>query len=268
MNLLTRSLLIGLSASGVLAAEDGPREARVQTSEVEYRDGDQVLRAFVAYDASRKGRLPAVLIFPEWWGQNDYVKNRARQLAGLGYMAMVADMYGGAAVITEAGEAGRRATELKGDRERMRRRAHQALSTLKEQAAARRDAVVAIGYCLGGTCALELARSGAELRGVVSFHGNLDTPQPRATPRPTAGILVCHGAADPHVPTDTVAAFVEEMNGCGADWQLNMYGSAVHSFTNPEAGSDPSGGSAYRKDADDRSWQDMLTFFRRVLPAD
>jgi dienelactone hydrolase len=127
------------------------------------------------------------------------------------------------------------------------------------------ERTAAIGYCFGGGCVLELARSGADVDGVVSFHGNLDTPNPDKTRKPKASILACHGAADPHVPMKDVETFAEEMHRCGADWQLNMYGGAVHAFTNPDSGDDPSKGAAHDETAATRAWEDMKQFFGEVI---
>ena len=243
----------------------GAIAGRLNTSSVAYKDGDEELSGYLAYDPSRQGKRPAVLVLPEWWGLTDYPKRRARQLAQLGYVAFAADMYGKGAVADTAEKAGQLTSRFRSDRDLMRRRVAAALAVLKADPHVNPNRIAAIGYCFGGTCVLELARSGAELAAVVSFHGVLDTPHPEATPKPKAAILVCHGAADPYVSPDVVDAFRREMNRCDADWQLNMYGEAVHSFTNPDSGNDPSKGAAYNATADQRSWADMLRFFDRVL---
>ncbi|MDD5705943.1 MAG: dienelactone hydrolase family protein [Kiritimatiellae bacterium] len=245
----------------------GDSRADVKTQTVEYRDGDMLLKGLLAYGDSREGKRPGILVLPEWWGVNAYPKRRALELARLGYVALAADMYGGGKVAANQEEAAKLAGQVRSDRFLMRRRAAAALAALKADPHVDPARIAAIGYCFGGGCALELARGGADLAGVVSFHGNLDTPHPEATERPRAAVLVCHGAADPYVSPESVEGFRREMDRCGADWQLNMYGEAVHSFTNPDAGNDPSKGAAYNAAADRRSWDDMLRFLARVFDA-
>jgi dienelactone hydrolase len=240
-------------------------EGRVETREVTYKDGDQTLKGYIAYEPSQQGKRPGIVVVHEWYGLNDYAKLRARQLAGMGYVALAADMYGDGVVAETRDEAAKLAGKIRSDRGLMRRRAGRALAELKADERVDPGRTAAIGYCFGGGCVLELARSGADLNGVVSFHGNLDTPNPEATAKPKASILVCHGAADPHVPTDSVEAFQKEMHACGADWQLNMYGGAVHAFTNPDSGDDPSTGAAYDPVAARRAWEDMKRFLEEVL---
>jgi dienelactone hydrolase len=256
----------GLTGDGAFAA-DKPVAARnsLNTGTVAYKDGDVALKGYLAFDPSVEGKRPGVLVIHEWWGLNEYPRRRARELAQLGYMAFAADMYGKGQVADNADAAAALAGPFRTDRELMRRRIAAALAILKADPRVDPDRVAAIGYCFGGTCVLELARSGADLAGVVSFHGGLDTPRPEKTPKPRAAILVCHGAADPHVSPQSFETFRHEMNRCGADWQLTLYGGAVHSFSNPESGSDPSKGVAYHATADKRSWDDMARFLRRVL---
>jgi len=237
----------------------------IETRAVAYQDGDVQLEGYLAYDPSFEGKRPGILVVHEWWGLNDYPKRRARQLAQMGYVAFAADMYGKGVVTDKADSAAKLAGPWWADRDAMRRRLTLALSLLQHDPRVDPKRIIAIGYCFGGTCVLELARSNADLAGVVSFHGGLDTPHPEVTEKPKAAILVCHGAADPHVTPETLDTFRREMNRCGADWQLNMYGGAVHSFTNPDSGVDPSTGVAYDPKASQRSWSDMMAFFHRVF---
>lgn len=273
-SLVVCAFVLAVLPSRIIAGEESKAEAdtavaaasnRLRLSSVVYKDGAQELEGCLAWDPSRPDKRPGILVMHEWWGLNDYAKRRARQLAQLGYVALAADMYGGGKVAASPEEAAKLAGNVRSDRALMRRRAVAALAVLKADPRVDPDRVAAIGYCFGGGCVLELARSGAALAGVVSFHGNLDTPRPEATEKPKAAILVCHGAADPHVSAESVDVFRREMNRCGADWQLNMYGEAVHSFTNPDAGNDPSKGAAYNATADRRSWNDMLVFFARIF---
>jgi dienelactone hydrolase len=239
----------------------------VPTRMVEYRDGDAPLEGYLAGDPALEGKRPGVLVVHEWWGLNDYAKGRARQLAQMGYVALAVDMYGKGLATEDPEVAGKLAGRLRSDRAAVRRRMALALSILQADPRVDPKRIAAIGYCFGGMCVLELARSGADLAGVVSFHGVLDTPDPDATEKPKAAILACHGAADPNVPFESVDAFRREMNRCGADWQLNLYGGAVHAFTNPESGNDPARGVAYQAAADQRSWRDMRQFFDRIFEA-
>jgi len=259
--------MMGIAASvapGAEAAPGGPR-ARLIESRVPYRDGDLALEGFLAVDPSRQGKLPGVLVVHDWRGLNNYAKRRARALAEQGFVALAIDMYGTGVLADTPEAAAKLAAPFRSDRALMRRRVAAALAVLKADPRVDPARIVAIGYCFGGTCVLELARDGADLAGVVSFHGGLDTPRPDATAKPKAAILVCHGAADPHVSAEDLAAFCREMNHCGADWQLNMYGGAVHSFTDRDAGSDASKGAAYQAAADARSWADLQQFLKRIL---
>ena len=257
---------LALYAGPVNAADDPA--STVASRMVEYPDGEVVLEGYLAADPAWTSKHPGVLVVHEWWGLNDYAKHRARQLAEMGCVALAVDMYGKGLATEDRATAGKLAGQLRSDRAAMRRRLAAALSVLKADPRVDPERTAAIGYCFGGLCVLELARSGADLAGVVSFHGGLDTPDPEATATPQAAILVCHGAADPHVPPDSLETFRREMNRCGADWQLNMYGGAVHAFTNPESGDDPAAGAAYQMAADQRSWRDMVQFFDRIFGVD
>lgn len=240
--------------------------AELRTQAVPYDHDGARLIGYLAYDDTVKGPRPAVLVVHEWWGLNDYTKRRARQLAGLGYVALAADIYGDGVVAKDRTEAGALAGRFRGgDRSLLRERVNAALKVLLDNPLVDRQRVAAIGYCFGGTTVLELARSGADIAGVVSFHGGLDTPRPAEAGTLKAKILVLHGADDPGVPPAQVAAFQDEMRKAGADWQLIMYGGAVHSFTNPDSGSDPSRGAAYNEKADRRSWEHMKIFFKEIL---
>jgi len=239
--------------------------AAIKTETVEYRQGDTRLLGYLAYPENIDNPRPGVLVVPEWRGLNDYAKRRAEQLAELGYVALAADIYGEGKVAADNQEAGKLATKFKQDRPLLRARAQAGLDTLKAQSQVAEDQVAAIGYCFGGTTVLELARSGADVEGVVSFHGGLDTPDPTDAKNIQGRVLVLHGADDPYVPPEEVAAFKEEMRQAGVDWQFVAYGNTVHSFTNPAAGSDNSSGVAYNETADRRSWLAMQRFFDEIF---
>ncbi len=253
-------LLLALSASI-------PVQAAVETKTVEYRQGDTRMVGYLAYPKDAAGSLPGVLVVHEWLGLNDYAKHRAEQLAELGYIALAADIYGDGKIAADVKEAGKLAGTYKSDRPLLRARVAAALAALKAQPGVVPDKIAAIGYCFGGTTVLELARSGANVAGVVSFHGGLDTPTPQDAKNIHAKVLALHGADDPYVPADQVAAFESEMRQGGVDWQLIAYGGAVHGFTNPANGGDNSKGAAYNAAADARSWAAMRYFFEELFGA-
>lgn len=239
--------------------------AAVRTQAVEYKDGGTVLEGFLAYDDAISGRRPGVVVVPEWMGLNDYAKRRAEQLAGLGYVAFAIDMYGKGVRPKDDKEAAALAGKYRGDRKLMRERAAAGLEVLRSDPMTDPRRIAAVGYCFGGTVVLELARSGAPLAGVVSFHGGLDTPNPEDARRIKGKVLALHGADDPFAPAAQRAAFEDEMRKGGVDWQVVVYGGAVHGFTNPDNGTDKSKGLAYDATADRRSWQAMKDFFAEIF---
>lgn len=238
----------------------------VRLEPIEYHDGDTVLEGWIAYDSAVEEPRPGVMIVHEWTGVGDYVKERARMLAEMGYVAFAADIYGKGVNPESGPEAAAEAAKYRsGDRALFRRRLALGLEQLAESEQSDSARLAAIGYCFGGTGVLELARSGADVRGVVSFHGGLSTPSPEDAQNIRAEVLVCHGAVDPLVPPDEVQGFIEEMEDAGVTYTLISYSAAVHSFTNPDAGDDPSTGAAYQARADRESWEDMRRFLSRVL---
>jgi dienelactone hydrolase len=249
-----------LASLSLTAAEGG-----LVTKMVEYRQDGTVMRGFLAYDDGLKGKRPGVLVVHEWWGLNDFAKEQAKKLAGLGYVALAADMYGNGLATRDREEAARLAGALRGHPELLRARVQAALKALAADPRVAPKRLAAIGFCFGGTTVLELAYSGANLAGVVSFHGGLPRLQPDDLKRLQARILVLHGADDPHVPAADIAAFQEGMRQAGADWQMVFFGGAVHSFTNPASGSDKAAGVAYDARTARRSWRYMLEFFREIF---
>jgi dienelactone hydrolase len=242
-------------------------QAAVQKKVIGYKHGDVVLEGYLVYDDAAQGKRPGVLVVHDWTGHNPYARMRAEQLASLGYVAFALDMYGKGVRAKDPKEASTMAAVYKNDRKLMRARAAAGFDVLRQQPQVDPDRLAAIGYCFGGTTALELARDGAALAGVVSFHGGLSTPTPQDARNIKAKVLVLHGADDPHVPPAEVAAFEDEMRKGGIDWQLVAYGGAVHSFTNKAAGNDPSQGNAYNARADHRSWEAMKGFFAEIFQA-
>lgn len=240
-------------------------QAKVQTQVVEYKHGNTVLEGYLAYDDAIKGQRPGVMVVHEWTGLGPYVKQRSEQLAKLGYVAFAVDMYGKGIRPTNPKEAAAQANIYKSDRKLMRDRAAAGLKVLQANKLTDKNRIAAIGYCFGGTTVLELARSGANVAGVVSFHGNLDTPNLQDAKNIKGKVLVLHGANDPLVPKEQVDTFENEMRQANVDWELVKYGGAVHSFTNPEAGNDASKGAAYNATADRRSFADMRQFFAEIF---
>jgi len=240
--------------------------AEIKTQTVEYKDGDTTLKGFLAYDDALKDKRPGVLVVPEWWGLNDYVKSRAAQLAKLGYVAFAADIYGEGVVTDDPKVAGQKAGQAK-EKGWLRSRGRLAVEQLRKDEHVDPQNIAAIGYCFGGGTVLELARAGEDLKGVVSFHGALDTKQPAEEGQVTAKVLVCHGAADPLVPPDQVKAFEREMRRARADYKIIPYEGAKHAFTNPDADKYKMPPVSYNKAADEKSWQDMQSFFKDIFGA-
>jgi dienelactone hydrolase len=255
-HILISALLFGCAISA---------EAAVKTKVIEYKQGDTVLEGFLAWDDAKTGKLPGVLVIHEWTGLGPYVKKRAEMLAEMGYVAFAADIYGKGIRPATPAEANKTATFYKNDRTLLRARAEAGLDVLKAQKSVDQKRLAAIGYCFGGTTVLELARDGAGLNGVVSFHGGLATPTPQDAKNIKGKVLALHGADDPFVKADEVAAFQDEMRKGGVDWEFVSYGNAVHSFTNPDSGTDNSKGAAYNEKADKRSWEAMKEFFAEIF---
>jgi dienelactone hydrolase len=249
----------------VLVAQSA--QARLVTKTVEYRQGETTLEGYLAYDDSIKGKRPGILVFHEWMGVGPYEKMRAEQLATLGYVAFAADIYGKGVRPATPALAAKEAGKYRGDdRTLIRERAKAGLAKLAGFPEVDPNRLAAIGYCFGGTAALELARSGADTKGTVSFHGGLNTPNPGEARNIKGKVLALHGADDPYVPAPEVAGFQQEMRAAKVDWQMVFYGGAVHSFSNPKSGNDPSKGAAYNEKADRRSWEAMRAFFNEIFP--
>ncbi len=240
-------------------------QAEIRTEVVEYKDGDVTLEGFVAWDSAKAGKLPGVLVVHQWTGLTDYEKGRCRQLAELGYVAFAVDVYGKGIRPTAMQDAAKQAGMYKTDRQLYRRRLTVGLEQLKARPNVAANHLGAIGYCFGGTGVLELARSGAPVSGVVSFHGGLDSPAPADGKNIKSSVMICHGADDPFVPAKDIEAFSKELNDAKVDWQMISYSGAVHSFTQPMAGNDNSRGAAYNEKADKRSWEAMKSFFSEVF---
>ncbi|MBI3014864.1 MAG: dienelactone hydrolase family protein [Candidatus Tectomicrobia bacterium] len=240
-------------------------QAAIKTETVEYKQGETPLEGFLAYDDSIQGKRPGIVVVPDWNGVADYSKKRAQMLAQLGYVALAADIYGKGIRPTASREAAQEAAKYMSNRPLYRARVQAALDLLRRNPRTDSGKLAAIGYCFGGAGALELARSGADLAGVVTFHGSLATPTPQDARNIKGRVLVLHGADDPFAPAKEVEAFQKEMSDAKVDWQVVLYSGTVHTFTNPAAGSDNSRGSAYNEKADRRSWIAMQQFFREIF---
>ena len=244
-----------------------PRAPKIQTKEVEYRQGGTVLKGFIAWDDAVAGKRPGVLVVHEWWGLNDHARNQARRLAEAGYVGFALDMYGAGKVTTHPQDAQAFATEATKDPAIVAARFNAALDLLKRDPHVDPARIAAIGYCFGGGVVLGMARSGADLAAVVSFHGSLGTKTPAEPGKVKARVLVLAGGADPFVPPEQVEAFRKEMQAAGARFDIVTYPGAKHGFTNPDAGSYGMAQLAYDPAADRQSWAAMLKLFREVLGA-
>ncbi|MCY4385637.1 MAG: dienelactone hydrolase family protein [Desulfurellaceae bacterium] len=236
----------------------------MRAESLEYKDGDVTLKGFVALDDQSNHKRPGILVMPEAFGLGKQAKDRALRLASLGYAALAGDPYGNGLEVSDLQEAIKHAGAIREDNTKFRQRIRAGLDALMALPQVDADRLVVMGYCMGGSCSLEMARDGAPLKGVVSFHGALETQSPAEPGKVQAKVLVCHGADDPFVPVEHVTAFEEEMTKAGVDWQVISYGGTVHSFTNPEADGSIEG-ICYNKQADERSWQAMQAFFDEIF---
>ena len=239
--------------------------AEIKREPLDYKHGDLALQGLLVYDDKIDGKRPAVIVCPEWYGLNDFAKGRAEELAKLGYVAFAIDPYGKGVTAKSVEEASKMSGALKADRATLKARVVAGLEALRNNTHVDPKRIAAIGYCFGGTTALELARSGADVAGVVSFHGTVGTPTPEDAKNIKGKVLVLHGGADPFVPDSEVADFVESMRRHTVNYQLNIYGGAVHSFTNPNAEKAGLKGVAYDEQADRRSWAEMKIFFEEIF---
>ena len=239
--------------------------APLHTVSLPYKDHDVTLEGKYVFDQSIEGKRPVVLVFHDWMGPSEVTDDAADKVAAAGYLAFIADIYGKGVRPQNPAEAGETASKFKNDRALMRSRAQAALAALRDVTQADISQVGAIGFCFGGTVALELARSGAALLGTVSFHGGLDTPDASLAKNIRGKILVLHGADDPFVSDQEVSAFEKEMRDAQADWQLVKFGGAAHAFTNKKVDSLHLTGAAYNPSADTRSFRYMRDFFSEIF---
>jgi dienelactone hydrolase len=265
--------LILASCNNEASNEETPADTTVakgpdiKEENVNYSADGVSMNGFVAYDASREGLRPGVIVIHEWWGLNDYVKRRAKQLAELGYIAFALDMYGDGKTADNPDSAGKYAMRFYQDPKLAQTRFEAALAKLKTYAQTDSTKIAAIGYCFGGAQALNMARLGEPLKGVVSFHGNL-MGVPLDKNKLKAEILVCHGAADTFVKPEEIEQFKKDMDAAGVKYTFKSYEGAVHAFTNPDAtsiGEKFKIPIRYDAAADSASWNDMKTFFSQIF---
>jgi dienelactone hydrolase len=242
--------------------------AEVRHEEVTYSANGVTMKGYLAYDDAAKGKRPGVLVVHEWWGHNEYARQRARMLAALGYTALAVDMYGDGKQAAHPDEAGKFAAAVMQNMEGAKVRFMAAFDLLKKHKTVDGNRLAAIGYCFGGAMVLQAARWGLNLKGVVSFHGSYGTQTPAQAGKVKAAVLVCHGADDQFATAEQIAALKKEMADAKVDFQFISYAGAKHGFTNLDA--DEYGKKfglplAYNKMADEKSWATMQQFFKRTL---
>lgn len=237
----------------------------MKTETLEYKSPTLTFRGYLAYDDTKTNKRPGVLVTHEAWGLGEHAKDRAERLAQLGYVALAVDMFGEGKQATSVQEGLQWIQILSNDPKEQRSRIRAAYDALSALPQVDNGRIAAIGYCFGGSTVLELARSGAPVAGVVSFHGALQTKSPAEAGQVKAKVLVCTGADDAFIPLDHVHAFIDEMKKAGADYQVIIYGNTKHSFTNPKAAERGLEQLAYNASSDERSWTAMQSFFQEIF---
>lgn len=253
---------------GLVLLAIGTAEAEVQSKTVEYTDGDVVLKGYFAWDDAVEGRRPGVVVAHEWWGLNDYARRRARMLADIGYVAFALDMYGEGKATKHGDEAQAWMEQVNRNVAVWRRRALLGVEVLRQHDFVDPSKIAAIGYCFGGATVMQMAYSGADLKGVVSFHGPLPVATPEQAAAIEAKVLIAHGFDDPFVPAERIGGFQAALDQAGVDWEMDVYGGAQHSFTNPSADRYGIKGVHYDARADGRSWARMRLFLEEVFGAE
>ena len=240
-------------------------QAAIKVETVSYHDGQTKLQGFIYWDDAIQTQRPGILVIHEWWGLNEYSKNRAKMLAELGYVAFAIDMYGKDKATQHPEQAKEWMGIATANIDQWRSRANLALELLKKHPKVNSEKTAAIGYCFGGSTVMQLAYSNAGLDGIVSFHGSLPLIETGKTNPINAKILIAHGNKDPFLPEGHVAKFLTELDSVGADWEMITFGNTEHSFTNPQADSYGIKGVRYNEQADQRSWQLMQNFFNELF---
>jgi dienelactone hydrolase len=262
---ITIGLTLAVVVAGCVKEAKEASGPRIETREVTYSAGPTTLKGLIAWDAAAAGKRPGVIVVHEWWGSSDHERNQARRLAQAGYVALAADMFGDGKVTSHPQEAAAFASEAAKDPAVITARFNAALEALKADPNVDPERIGAIGYCFGGMVVLNMARSGADLDAVASFHGALPSG-PVDSGKVKAHVLVASGAADPFVPAAALDAFTKEMEKAGAALHVVSYPHAKHGFTNPAAGTHGMEQLAYDAAADTASWQAMRALFQEVWP--
>ena len=260
-----RLFLFSIRIAAVIGVISSEVQAALVKKDLEYHLAGRPYVGYLVFDDAIKGPRPGLVVAHNWLGITDETKAQVEQMAALGYVAFAVDIYGKGIRPSGSEEAGKVAGNFKKDRVMLRARMQEGLATLLKQPQVDKKRVAALGYCFGGTAALELARAGADIKGAISFHGGLDDPQPEVNKRIKAKILALHGADDPFVSATDLQAFEDGLRAAKVDWQVVRYGNAVHSFTDKSAGTDNSKGAAYNAEADRRSWQAMQGFLSEIF---
>lgn len=258
--------LIGCTKPEPAKQDTSPSTPNVQTRELEYREGQTPLKGFVAWDGNAQGKRPGILVVHEWWGHNAHARNQAKRLAEAGYVGFALDMFGDGKVTSHPDSAQAFVAEALKDPARLAARFTAALEQLKQDPHVDSTRVAAIGYCFGGAVVLNMARSGAPLTAVASFHGAIPPEAPIAPGTVKAQVLILTGGADPMVPAAQVEAFRKAMEASGATVRVVTYPNAKHSFTNPNADKVGMDGLAYNAEADQQSWAELLKLLQQVFP--
>ena len=236
----------------------------IQEQFVEYEHAGATLEGFLACDDTEDGARPAVMVVHAWAGRSQFECDKARALAELGYVGFAADLYGKGVLGNSVEENASLMQPFLEDRALLQSRLTTALETLKSLPEVDNDRIAAIGFCFGGLCVLDMARTGTDIKGVASFHGLFGAPGNTAGTKIKAKVLALHGHEDPMVPVNAVVELEKELTEAGADWQIHVYGNALHAFTNPAA-NNPELGAIYNKNADKRSWQALLNFLDELF---
>lgn len=242
--------------------------AEIHAEAIEYQAGELTLNGFIAYDNSHENPRPGVLVVHEWWGHNEYARNRAKMLAELGYVALAVDMYGEGKATQHPKEAAEFMQAVMKNKDVAAERFNAALETLQQHPMLQTDQIAAIGYCFGGAVVLEMARRGMDLAAVASFHGSLATDNPAQAGKVKAEIIVFHGEDDSLIPAETVVAFKEEMSTAEVSLKFVNYPGVQHSFTNPDAdkfAAEYDLPLAYDAEADQDSWQQLQEFLISIF---
>lgn len=256
---------LGLGTALLVLFFSSAVSAAIQTETVRYRDGEQELQGYIAWDDAASGKRPGVMVVHEWWGLNDYAKQRARMLAELGYVAFAVDMYGPDKVTDHPQQAGEWMKMITANQAAWQQRALAGLEQLRKHPKVDTASLAAIGYCFGGATVMQMTYAGADLKGVASFHGSLPVPTEEQAAKISSSIFIAHGNADSFIPTERVLQFQSALDKAGTDWQMTSYGGARHGFTNPSADQYGIENVKYSAAADQRSWAQLQRFFAEIF---